>query len=285
MKKEGINLISIVFGAALFAIGVNVFLQPLNIYNGGFLGFSQLLRDYIEEIFRLNLQFDISGYLNLIMNSFLIAFAYKKISKKFALKTCVTLVLQGIFLSIIPIVQNSFVPDVFIGLCIGTFLVAIGTILVFDGGGSGAGLDIIGVQLSRKNVSSISQVYLIFNSIIYLICLVKYDAQTAIYSLIHAVILSKLMDFLHKSNIEIQVTIISNNISMGKLLLENFERGVTSFSGIGEYTGNEKRVYFVVITKDRLKELKKLIKMQPGHNFMIVANNVEIFGEFAKKII
>lgn len=285
MKRESLNLLSIVFGTILFSIGVNMFLQPLHIYSGGFLGVSQLLRNFLQDTMHIDVGFDISGYLNLGMNAFLVVFAYRAISKAFALKTCLTLIVQGVCLSLIPISKDPVVPDVFIGLCLGSFLVAVGTILVFDGGGSGAGLDIIGVALNRRNVSSISQVYLLFNSMVYLICLIAYNAQTAIYSLIHAVLLSKLMELLHKSNIEIQVTIISDNHAMGKLLMETVERGVTSFSGTGEYTGNENRVYLVVLTKDRLRDLKKLIKAQSGNNFMIVSDTIEVMGHFSKKIV
>ena len=58
-KKQ---LTGLFYGGVLFAAGVNLFITPLDLYNGGFMGIAQLIRTLLTSVFHLSFgQTDIAG--------------------------------------------------------------------------------------------------------------------------------------------------------------------------------------------------------------------------------
>ena len=57
-----------IFGTLLFAVAINLFIVPNQLYNGGILGLSQLLRSLLVTLFDINPARDISGIINFILN-------------------------------------------------------------------------------------------------------------------------------------------------------------------------------------------------------------------------
>ena len=62
------QLFNIVFGSVLFAAGVNLFIVPLNLYNGGAIGIAQIIRTLLSTFLGINFSFDIAGILNFCIN-------------------------------------------------------------------------------------------------------------------------------------------------------------------------------------------------------------------------
>ena len=46
-KTEIIKIIRCLLGATLYAASINLFIEPVNLYNGGIMGFSQLLQMFL----------------------------------------------------------------------------------------------------------------------------------------------------------------------------------------------------------------------------------------------
>ncbi len=73
MKKETINsYFTILAGSFLFCAGLNWFIVPLGLYNGGTVGISQIIRTLLD----LNVDFDIAGILNFLLNIPLLMLAF-----------------------------------------------------------------------------------------------------------------------------------------------------------------------------------------------------------------
>ena len=142
-------------GALLFSFSMNVFLVPLHIYSAGFLGIAQLLRDLLLHILPYRLSFDIAGIINLILNIFMIILAARVLAKTFAVHTAIVILFEALFLSMSPVPKAPLVEDVFISVLLGSFLCAYGTRLFFKGRGSGGGIDIIGLYLTKTGKGSV----------------------------------------------------------------------------------------------------------------------------------
>ena len=106
MKRKDYSptqLFNIVFGSVLFAAGVNLFIVPLNLYNGGAIGIAQIIRTLLSTFLGINFSFDIAGILNFCINLPLFILTYQKLSHKFLYGTLLSVVVQTIAFSIIPI--------------------------------------------------------------------------------------------------------------------------------------------------------------------------------------
>ena len=105
------NVVAVV-GMLVFSAGINLFIVPANLYNGGVLGISQVIRTVLVRYFHLaSGTTDIAGIINMLLNIPLFVLAYVFVGKKFFFRTLVCVVSQTLFLSLIPIPAIPIVRD------------------------------------------------------------------------------------------------------------------------------------------------------------------------------
>ncbi|MFR6486275.1 MAG: YitT family protein [Clostridium sp.] len=271
-----------ILGALIFSLSMNLFLVPLHIYSAGFLGIAQLLRDLLVYLLPWRIPFDIAGILNLFLNSFMILLAVRMLAKDFALHTAIVILFQSVFISLIPVPSTPLVEDVFISLLTGSILCAYGTKLFFKGRGSGGGIDIIGLYLTKTGKGSVGGIYLLVNTIVYMICFIIYDSQVALYSIVHSCILSFIVDRIHEDNAESAALIITEDRSLKLQLLSEVGRGVTAWDGSGVYSGRKKEIMMVAITRGQYSDLKKRVYDRDEQAFVIFFDHVRVSGYFPK---
>ncbi|MBS5003006.1 YitT family protein, partial [Holdemania filiformis] len=135
----------ILIGSALFAASINLFVVPVNLYNGGIVGLSQIFRTVLVSRMNLNFSFDIAGVINFLINVPLFVMAYRSLSRKFFLGTLLSLITQTVCFSLIPIPAVPILDDVLASLIIGAIVGALGIGMTLVSGASGGGTDIVGV--------------------------------------------------------------------------------------------------------------------------------------------
>ena len=76
MKNKWTRVIAAAVGAVIYALGVNLFLVPLNLYTGGIMGVCQLIRTLVYQALGVANGYDFSGILYYALNIpiFLLAF-------------------------------------------------------------------------------------------------------------------------------------------------------------------------------------------------------------------
>lgn len=284
MKKTK-NYLLCITGAIMFALSVNLFIIPAQIYNGGMVGIAQLLRDAIQYVFKFEFGFDIAGIVNLFLNIPLLVFAWFKFSHSFVRYTLVTIVTQAICFTLIPVLNQPIVDDVFISIIIAAVLGAFGASLSYRAKGSSGGLDVIGFYLSQKKKGSLGSLYLMVNCSIYLVCLIVYNAQTALYSLVYSFIFSFCLDKFHEHNIEVSVMVYTKNKDIKREIIEVIHRGVTYWDGYGAYTGSQMDVFVTIVAQSEVVVLKQLIRKHDPNAFIIVTKNLKVDGGFEKRLI
>ena len=89
----------------MFCIAINVFVVPNDLYTGGILGLSQLIRSIVIDLLKLNITFDFSGLIYYLINIPLFIIAYKNLSKSFFFRTIIVISIQTIMLTLIPTVS------------------------------------------------------------------------------------------------------------------------------------------------------------------------------------
>ena len=78
MKEAKVDLgkksLIIIAGAFIFCFGINVFIVPVGLYNGGVVGIAQIIRTLISDSIGVSKNVDISGIINFIFNYFVFCF-------------------------------------------------------------------------------------------------------------------------------------------------------------------------------------------------------------------
>lgn len=248
-----IKILTCLVGGAVHAFGVNMFIVPLGLYSGGFLGASQIMRTLLMQ--GLHTDFggrDIAGILYLFLNVPVLIMAYRCLGKHFFVKTVTCVLASSFFLSVIPIPAVPLVPDTLTGCLIGGIVCGLGAGLIFKNGGSSGGTDVLGVYFTKKYRSaSVGRISLMFNGIIYAFCLLLFTPSIAIYSIIYVTFQSFVVDKVYTQVINVQAMIMTNSDgeAIRHAILEQFHRGVTLLDGVGGYTGQPRKVLYTVLSK------------------------------------
>ena len=276
----------ILIGSALFAASINLFVVPVNLYNGGIVGLSQIFRTVLVSRMNLNFSFDIAGVINFLINVPLFVMAYRSLSRKFFLGTLLSLITQTVCFSLIPIPAVPILDDVLASLIIGAIVGALGIGMTLVSGASGGGTDIVGVYAALHwKAFSVGKLQLLFNALVYCLCAFLFDLPIAIYSIIYAAVYSFVLDKVHLQNIEMSLMIFTKNPEIKSRILKDFVRGVTYWKGLGAYTQTETEVLVTIVSKDEVNDLRRMITQMDPKAFIIVNEGLQITGNFIKRLV
>lgn len=272
------RILFITLGALLVSVGLEIFLIPNRIIDGGIVGISIIL-SYLSGwqiglfLFVLNLPFVLLGY--------------KQIGKTFALSTLLGITVMSIatnFLHPVPsLTQDALLATVFGGIILG-----IGVGLVIRYGGSLDGTEIVAILINKKTPFSVGEVVMIGNIFILGSAGFVFGWDRAMYSLMAYYIAFKMIDLTIDGFEESKsVWIISDkHREIGDVINARLGRSVTYLNGEGGYSGDEKKVVFCVVTRLEEAKLKLIVEEIDTDAFLAVGTIAEVRGgRFKKKSI
>lgn len=262
------------------AISINMFLNPHNIAPGGLTGVAIIINTLTGfPIWLINIVFDIPLFL----------FAFRILGKKDASKTLLGILFLTASLKVTENLGNiNVTSDVLLSSISGGIVLGIALGLIFRINGSTGGTDLIGL-LANKTFPSLSVATLMGfadGCIVILSGVVSRNIEIALYSAIALYIIVKASDVVVEGiNTSSSFMIISDKyVEIGNAIRDELERGATILKGQGLYTGNDKNLLLVVVSKREVVILKKLVKNIDPNSFIIVSDIFEALGEGFKSI-
>ena len=121
MEQEIKRYFFIVVGSFIFALGINLFVVPMQLYSSGVLGIAQIIRTLVESVIGKT-TLDISGIINFLINIPLFMLAYRTISKRFFVRTLLSVISQTVFLTFIMVPTTPLVDDILTNCIIGLYV-------------------------------------------------------------------------------------------------------------------------------------------------------------------
>lgn len=286
LKKIGNDYVYVILGGFLFALGVNIFIVPLGLYSGGVIGIAQIIRTCLATYAHIDFgQFDIAGIINFLMNIPLFILAYRSISRRFFMKTLLCVITQTIAFSFTMIPSVPIIDDVLAACLLGGIVCGFGIGLALRSGGSGGGLDIVGVYFTRKFPDfSVGKLNIIVNIVVYAISAFLFNIGIAMYSIIYMACMYLVVDKTHYQNINMTAMIFTKNDEVKELIMKEMGRGVTYWQGAGAYTKSQTQILITVISKYEVNQLKKIIYKIDPKAFVIFNEGMSISGNFEKRL-
>ncbi|MEG0329851.1 MAG: YitT family protein [Longicatena sp.] len=286
-KEEISKAIYALIGGFLFALAVNLFIVPLNLYSGGVIGIAQIIRTLLSQTTFISFPqgVDIAGVINFAINIPLFIMAYRSISRKFFLRTLLCVLGQTIAFTLIKIPSTPIIDDVLAACLIGGLLGGFGIGLALRNGGSGGGLDILGVYFTKKtDFLSVGKLSNIINVVIFTCCALLFNVSIAIYSVIFTACMYLVVDKTHYQNINMTAMIFTKSEKVQAAILKETRRGVTYWKGAGAYTNNDTFILVTVISKYEVAQIKKIILSNDPNAFIIFNEGMSISGNFEKRL-
>ena len=268
----------LIIGSLIYSAGLEIFLVPNNIIDGGIVGIS-IMASYLTGI--------PFGVYMLILNLPFLYLGYKQIGKTFAISTVISIIALSIFSEFLePVPQIT--QDYFLAAIFGGIIAGAGVGLVIRQGGSLDGTEITAIILDRKTSFSVGEVVMFFNLFILGAAGFVFGWDKAMYSLVAYFIISKMIDVVLKGLDEsYAVMIVSDEYEeIADALMHRLGRGVTYLHGQGAYTGDDKQVLYCVVTRLEVVKLKE-IALEKDETAFVTINPVHdiVGGRFKKKSI
>ncbi len=268
----------LIIGSLIYSAGLEIFLVPNNIIDGGVVGIS-IMASYLTGI--------PFGVYMLVLNLPFLYLGYKQIGKTFAISTIVSIIALSVFSEFLePVPQIT--QDYFLAAIFGGIIAGAGVGLVIRQGGSLDGTEITAIILDRKTSFSVGEVVMFFNLFILGAAGFVFGWDKAMYSLVAYFIISKMIDVVLKGLDEsYAVMIVSDEYEeIADALMHRLGRGVTYLHGQGAYTGDDKQVLYCVVTRLEVVKLKE-IALEKDEAAFVTINPVHdiVGGRFKKKSI
>jgi len=274
-KRILITALFLFIGSILTAVGLEIFLVPNNIIDGGIIGVS-IIVSYLLNI-------PLSVFIVVLNLPFLI-FGYKHIGKTFVICSLFAIISLAFWVSIfhpIPeLTDDTLLASVFGGIILG---LGVGIIIRFSG--SLDGTEMVAIVISKKTSFSVGQIVMFFNVFILSSAGLVFGWDRAMYSLIAYFIAFKVIDITVEGiNEEKAAVIISDNYEeISDAILSRLGRGVTLIEGRGGFSKREKTIIYSVTTRLEIAKLKSIVYEKDPKAFLVMSDVFDIMGGKHKK--
>ena len=291
-KINFLGIMALIAGSFLAAVAVNIFYLPLKLTMGGVSGIASIIFQTTHIL--------PMGMILILLNLPIFILGFKHINLSFIIKSGIGTLASSLAIDITgPWLANIYdsylshlpgggLADPFVFAVIGGVIYGIGYGLIFAGGFTTGGTDIIAkvIQKFRPNFS-IGQALLILEGLIIAFATAVYlrSEHTAIllgiYSLISVYITSKCLDLVLEGFAASLTSLIitTKAEAIRREIFLQLERGCTELAGRGAYTGEEKTVMLCVISSRQLLELRKICKKADPSAFIILISSYEVLGD------
>lgn len=273
IKKFVINLIQTLFGTALMAIAIDLFLLPNQLSVGGFSGIGTI------GYFLFDLPVGTTVFL---LNIPLFLIALIKNGRKFFLDSLIGTISLSIFLNLFENI-NIVTHSGFLACIYGGALSGVGTSIVLNANASTGGSDLFAqiVKSYKPDVKTGGIIVAIDAVVVIASTIVFGEIEIGLYSAIAIYIMGKVLDlFFEGIDFAKMMIIISPNYQeISDEINKKIRRGTTAIYGKGMYREKEKELLLCVASRREVREIRKIVKKIDKKAFLIITNAREVYGE------
>lgn len=268
MKVKAINSMLIILGATIAGIGINIFLEPMNIAPGGISGAAVLLSRLLKG--KLSV-----GMLTIIINIPLFVIGYIIIGRKFVGKSIVGTLIFSIMVDVTSRInvmtggENKLLFALWGGVVTGC-----GFGMIFRGGASTGGTDIIARILQKKvQLLTIGNALLMMDLIfLAIVALVYKSVEAALHTGITVFVASKVVDMVEAGiNYAKEIWIVTDAPNeIAENIMSKMGRGVSLIEGKGMYSKKKKSILICVVFNRQVSNIRKIINKYDANAFVTI---------------
>lgn len=272
------DFILITLGVFSAAFGFKGFLLTNHFIDGGATGIALLISALTQ----------IPLYILLILvNIPFIFLGYKIMGKVFALKTSFAIAGLALVVGTVPfpdVTQDNLLVAIFGGFFLGS-----GIGLAVRGGAVIDGTEVLAIFLSRKFGTTIGDIIIVINVVIFSIAAYFLSVEIALYSMITYLAASKTLDFIVDGIEEYMgVTIVSGKSKqIADMIRDDINWGVTVYEGKNGFGKNGELknidIVYTVLTRLELNRLNSEIEKIDPNAFIVISSVRDIKGGMVKK--
>lgn len=284
----------------------------LQLVSGGAGGLSQVIIRFVKIFFDIsNAEQYIHSALYLVINIPLIIFSWVKISKKFTIITLINVGFVSLFNAIIPaewiynLIDKVIYEDILVRTICGGITTGIASGVAMVIGTSAGGGDIVSFYMSEKKSTSAGKYIAMINFTILLAYTIfstigattgpgagEWNTTPAsklislsLYSLIYSAVSSVVVNVINSRNKKQELQVITKDENLSQSLIRTFPHACTILNGKGAFSGEERFVLYMVISKSEAKKAINFVRNEDPLAFVTVSDINQVYGKFFIKPI
>lgn len=262
-------------GAFIVAVGLEMFLLPNKIIDGGVIGISMM----VSYITKWNL-----GLLIFCINIPFVLMALKNLGNKFVIQTFFAIGMLSLATNVLHGRQAT--EDLLLATVFGGIILGFGVGLILRNNASLDGTEMVSINLSKKlKIISVGELLMFINLFIYLGAGFLFGWDRALYSIMTYYIASKVIDsVLEGLDKAKSVRIVSEfHREIGEAIIKELDVSVTYMKTLGGYSRKEKILTYCVVNKFEMAKLKELVHSIDPRAFLVTEDVHEVEGIRVKK--
>ena len=273
---KSINKYVLLFtGSVLAAAGLDIFLVPNNIIDGGIVGIS-IIGSYLTVI--------PLGVFTFVLNLPFLLIGYKQIGKSFVVSSLFSNACFSIMISVMHPIP-SLTSDVLLAAVFGGIILGVGVGLILRSGGSLDGTEIIAIIVNKRTMFSVGKIVMIFNVFIFSFAALILGWDRALYSMLAYFVAHKAIDIVINGLDEAKAAIIVSDYSddIADAITARLGRGVTFLEGRGGFSKDKKTVIYSVVTRLEIAKLLAIVHDKDKDAFVTINDVSDMMGGEHKK--
>lgn len=267
------RLVFVLLGSAIAAVGLQFFLLPNHLIDGGVTGVS---------IIAAHLSGVPLGLFLILFNAPFIILGHKKFGKEFAVLSVIGTITFAALTFVH--VEHGFTDVPILAAVFGGAIVGIGVGLVLRYGGIIDGADTIAVLIDRNTVFSVGEAIMVINGIIISLAGFVFGWENALYSLIAYFVAHKAIDVTVEGLDESRLLwVVSMHVrEIGDEINEIIKEPVTYVKESDPKDREPHGIMFVVITRLDERKVQAAVRRIDKYAFMTMTDAHEVGGRLSE---
>ena len=281
-RVRPLNLFLLFIAGIINAIGVTMFLAPVNLYDSGISGTAMLLWQITPDEFTFPLFL-------LVLNIPLFLFGLKKQGKLFTFYSIWAVTVYSLaswFINyVLPVNVDGSSPfagtDLLLCAIFGGLISGVGSGLTLRLGGAIDGMEVLACIFAKKVGLSVGNFVMIYNVILYVTIGASFRSWILpLYSIITYFVAVRAVDFivegLDKAKSVMIVTTKTEEIC--KVLSADFGHGITLLKVQGYYSGEDRYAIYFVVNRFQITRVKNEVRHIDPRAFFVVTEVSDMLG-------
>lgn len=274
------KILMLTLAGVINAVGVTVFLAPVNLYDSGISGTSMLLGGVSG--------LPLSVFL-VLLNVPLFLYGLKKQGGLFTFYAIYTVGIYSLTAYLItyplPIDVSFMSPiakdDLLLCALFGGVISGVGSGLAIRFGGAMDGIEVMAVIFAKRLGITVGSFVMIYNIILYILCGTIIGSWILpLYSIVAYFAALKTVDFIVEGfdRAKCAMIITSAPDEISRALSKTFETGSTKIKAEGGYSGTEKTMIYFVVNRFQVVRLKELVHEIDPTAYITISEVADVFS-------
>jgi uncharacterized membrane-anchored protein YitT (DUF2179 family) len=270
----------ILTGAVLQALSMVLFYIPGNLAAGGVSGIAQLIGNATGWSV---------GTLYVVLNLPLLLLGWRYLGgRNFLIRTVFAVLIYSLAINFLtPIVPaDGITPDAMLNALYGGVIGGVGVGLVLHGQGTTGGTDILVRLLNRWRGIPYSHTYIATDVLVVFAAGLAFGWTLALYAVVALYVGGVAAEFAAEGVRTTRTVIIITQQpqAVAQKVMVDLQRGVTLWSGVGMYSGQERQILFCIVSRAEVNPIKSIVHEADPQAFVVIGEAYEALGEGFKPL-